>query len=118
MMKDIIESFDTNLVALEKKHQLEMNNEISKLKYSLIKKVDIKIGDIIYNVTGIIKVESIEFNTGVNGRGEKLPTYIAFKGRKYKWLKDGYVTKTKHNDYGTLYSYSSLKKIDTKLTKP
>ena len=69
-------------------------------------------GDIIYNVTGIIKIDSIDFEIAYNGRGELLPIHAVFSGVKYKWIKGGFVIPTKNKQRGSLNSYGDLKMID------
>lgn len=111
-MDNFIKSFDEELDIIEKEIAILKNKKTNNLKEKFTKKLDIKKGDIIYNVTGIIKVDNIKFNICVNERGEKLSTYITFIGDKYKWVKGGYITRTKNKELGSLYSYSNLKKID------
>jgi hypothetical protein len=86
--------------------------KINELKNKYKNKLNIKIGDIIYNVTGIIQVEDIDFVIS-----DRFPSHVVFKGTKYKWIKDGFITKTKTNKKGELYSYSNLKMIDKKMIK-
>ena len=111
-MKEI-EIFDIEFNSLILELELEKQIRILNLKNKHIDKLDIKVGDIIYDVTGIIKVGDIDFHVGYNGRGGSWPTFVEYIGLKYKWVKGGFVTKSKHNQIGELYSYSDLKKIDS-----
>ena len=104
--------FDMDLEKLLNELEQEKNKRINKLINKHRRKLDIKLGDIIYNVTGIIKVEDIDFKIAYNGRGERSVTTIIYSGTKYKWIKGGFITKTKSTQKGNLYSYSDLKKID------
>jgi hypothetical protein len=105
------EVFDNELDSIEVEVNEYRKKKIEKLKKKYIKKLPIKKGDIIYNVTGIIKVETIEFSIGFNGRGERIPSHAIYKGIKYKWNKGGTVSLTVKKSYGSLHSYSELKAI-------
>ena len=109
---EIIKKLEEEYDSLISKLEIEKHIKISKLKDNYKEKLDIKIGDIIYNVTGIIKIESLDFKIRYNGRGDRLPVHIIFKGTKYKWIKGGLISKIKNNQKGELYSYGNLKKID------
>jgi len=86
--------------------------KINNLKDKFVKELPFKKGDIVYNVTGIIKIDNIDFEIGYNGRGELLPIHATFSGVKHKWLKGGFITPTKRKQIGNLYSYGNLKKVD------
>ena len=105
------EEFDNALDNIEIEVNEYRRKKIDKLKDKFVKKLPIKKGDIIYNVTGIIKVETIEFSIGFNGRGERIPSHVIYKGTKYKWNKGGTVSLTVKKSYGSLHSYSELKHI-------
>lgn len=107
-IKNLEEEYDSLMVELE----LMKNKKVTELKNKFYQKLPFKKGDIIYNVTGIIKIESIFFKIDYNGRGDRLPIHATYKGTKYKWVKDGLITPTKNKDKGELHSYGVLKKID------
>ena len=107
-----IEKFEDDYKSLMLELERLKTKEINKLKDKFFKKLPFKKGDIIYNVTGIIKIDSVDFKIGYNGRGELLPIHAVFSGVKYKWIKGGFVTPTKNKQRGSLNSYGDLKKID------
>jgi len=109
---EIIEKFEEGYNSLIVELELLKNKKITELKDKFSKKLPFKKGDIVYNVTGIIKIDCIDFKTGYNGRNELLPIHATFSGIKYKWLKGGFVTPTKIKQKGELHSYGDLKKID------
>jgi len=109
---EAIEKFEDEYNSLMLELDMLENKKINKLKDKFVKKLPFKKGDIIYNVTGIIKIDNIDFKIGYNGRGELLPIYATFSGVKYKWVKDGFVTPTKNKQRGDLHSYGNLKRID------
>ena len=109
---DVIEKFENEYNSLMLELEMLKNNKINKLKDKFVKKLPFKSGDIVYNVTGIIKIDNIDFEIGYNGRGELLPIHATFSGIKFKWIKDGFITPTKSKQRGKLYSYGNLKKIN------
>lgn len=109
---EVLEKFEDEYNSLMLKLEISKTKKINKLKDKFFKKLPFKKGDIVYNVTGIIKIDSIDFKIGYNGRGELLPIHATFSGVKYKWIKDGFVTPTKNKQRGDLHFYGNLKRID------
>jgi hypothetical protein len=109
---EVIEKFEDEYNSLMLELEMLKNKKITKLKDKFVKILPFQKGDIVYNVTGIIKIDSIDFEIGYNGRGELLPIHATFSGIKYKWYKGGFVRPTKSKQRGNLYSYGNLKKID------
>lgn len=113
-LKDMkcIDVFDENYYSLIEEVEIIKEKKLIKLKSELIKNLPFKKGDIIYNVTGIIEIKTIDIKVSYNGRGERLPTQLRFTGPKYKWVKGGLVTRTKTQKNGNLHYYGKIKKID------
>jgi hypothetical protein len=113
-MDDIIEKITVDYSHLIDEIEELKSERISKLKAKYIKKSPFGRGDLIYNVTGIIRITSIDFEIEYNGRGELLPISVIYNGIKYKWIKGGFVSPTKRKEMGSLrwYTGCSIKKID------
>ena len=109
---EVLEKFEDEYNSLMLELERLKTKKTNKLKDKFFKKLPFKKGDIIYNVTGIIKIDSIDFEIAYNGRGELLPIHAVFSGVKYKWIKGGFVIPTKNKQRGSLNSYGDLKMID------
>ncbi len=107
-----VQKFESEYKSLMLELEILKTKKINKLKDEFSKKLPFKKGDVIYNVTGIIKIDNIDFKIVYNGRGELLPVHVVFSGVKYKWIKDGFVSRTKNEQIVFLNSYGNLKKID------
>ena len=80
-MQHIIDDFDWQYDQLKVKlPPCRFKEYVDRLISLTIPKLSIKKGDIVHNVTGIIKVEEIIFKCDrYNGRGERFDTIISFK---------------------------------------
>jgi hypothetical protein len=69
-----------------------------------------KVGDFIYNTTGIIRVKEIRFETDEDNQVYR----IVYRGTRY-YKKKGKLIKTKDQTHNRLYDYysSTIKKLDT-----
>jgi len=97
------EDYQTKRSALETKFE----EDLDALNRQYVQEnAEFKVGDFIYNVTGIIKVEQIHHE------GDDFPV-VVYYGKRYK-KRYGKLVPTKHNQRGRLWG--DLKKI--KNTKP
>jgi len=100
---DLINSINN----INDKYDQLKRKEVDNLKNKYIKEnCEYNIGDIIYNVCGIIEIQKITLNN-LND--------IKYTGRSLKWLKGGDVTYTKH--YKTNSLMNEVKIIDKKKVK-
>ncbi len=80
----------------------ETNFNISKLRKEYVEaNAEFKVGNYVYNVTGIIKIEQIEFSTHSND-------YIIYHGYKYKKVK-GALIRTREKEMVAMWH--GLKKV-------
>lgn len=113
VISEFEDEYDSLISELDKLKYKRLNSLKNKFYDKLESKLTFKRGDIIHNVTGMIKLDSFEFVIGYNGRGEQLPTRTIFKGIKYKWVKGGFVTRTKNKEIGEISYLSTIKRIDS-----
>jgi len=112
-----ISDIKEGVISINKELELLKKKRYDKYKSKIIKSIGFKKGDIVYNVTGVIRITGFDICLeNYNGYGELLQPTISIKGDCLVWFKGGYVKNTKTYKEKTLdyYGVDTIKKIHKK----